>query len=94
VVPFFASGVIAFGAALPSSPGAIGVYELSAVAALMVFGYSREVAVSVAILAHGLVLALPGILGALALAREGQTLRSLASRAQSLFRKTENVATT
>ncbi len=94
VVPFFASGVVAFGAALPSSPGAIGVYELSAVAALLVFGYSREVAVSVAILAHGLVLALPGILGAWALAREGQTLRGLASRAQSLFRKTENVATT
>lgn len=94
VVPFFTSGVVAFGAALPSSPGAIGVFELSAVAALLVFGYSREVALGVAILAHGLVLALPGILGAWALAREGQTLRSLASQAQSFFRKAEDTATT
>jgi uncharacterized protein (TIRG00374 family) len=94
VVPFFTSGVVAFGAALPSSPGAIGVFELSAVAALLVFGYSREVAAGVAILAHGLVLVLPSILGAWALAREGQTLRGLASKAQSLFRKAENVPTT
>ncbi|HEY70514.1 MAG TPA: flippase-like domain-containing protein [Anaerolineae bacterium] len=89
VVPFFSSAVMAFGAALPSSPGAIGVYELSAVAALLVFGYTREVALGVAILAHGLVLGLPGALGAWALAREGQTLRDLASKAQSLLRRTE-----
>lgn len=94
VVPFFTSGVVAFGAALPSSPGAIGVYELSAVAALLVFGYSRELAVGVAILAHGLVIVLPGLLGAWALTREGQTLRGLASQAQSLFRRTENMPTT
>lgn len=93
VVPFFISGVVAFGAAVPSSPGAIGVYELSAVAALSVFGYSREVSVGVAILAHGLVLALPSILGAIALAREGHTLTSLATRAQSYFRDTENATT-
>jgi uncharacterized protein (TIRG00374 family) len=93
VVPFFSSAVMAFGAALPSSPGAIGVYELSAVAALLVFGYSREVAVGVAILAHGLVLGLPGALGAWALVREGQTLRDLASQAQTLLRRTEKPST-
>jgi uncharacterized membrane protein YbhN (UPF0104 family) len=94
VVPFFTSGVVAFGAAVPSSPGAIGVYELSAVAALSVFGFSREVSAGVALLAHGLVLALPGILGAIALAREGHTLSSLASKAQSLVRGSENATTT
>jgi hypothetical protein len=94
VVPFFTSGVVAFGAAVPSSPGAIGVYELSAVAALSVFGYSREVSVGVAILAHGLVLALPSLLGAVALAREGHTLSSLAAKAQSYFRHSENETTT
>jgi uncharacterized membrane protein YbhN (UPF0104 family) len=94
VVPFFTSGVVAFGAAVPSSPGAIGVYELSAVAALSVFGYSREISVGVAILAHGLVLALPSILGAIALARDGHTLSGLASRAQSFFRNSENATTT
>lgn len=92
VVPFFTSGVVAFGAAVPSSPGAIGVYELSAIAALSVFGYSREVSAGVAILVHGLVLALPGILGAIALGREGHTLSGLASRAQSLFRTPEKPA--
>jgi hypothetical protein len=60
---------------------------------LSVFGYSREVSAGVAILAHGLVLALPSILGAIALAREGHTLSSLATKAQSYFRNSENATT-
>lgn len=80
----FVSGITAFGAAVPSSPGAVGVYELSTVAGLLVFGVPREVALSVAILAHGVQLAGTGLLGAYALARDGETLLGLAARAQSL----------
>jgi uncharacterized protein (TIRG00374 family) len=87
IVSLFVSGVIAFGAAIPSSPGAVGVFELSAIAGLLVFGYSREVALSFAIVAHMLQLSLTGIFGAWALAREGQTIRKLAFRTQSFFQK-------
>jgi uncharacterized protein (TIRG00374 family) len=86
IVPLFTSGVTAFGAALPSFPGALGVYELSTVAGLLVFSYSRDLAVGAAVVAHGLVLALTSLLGAWALTRDGQTIVDLAGKAQALFR--------
>ncbi len=86
VVPLFVAGVTAFGAALPSSPGALGVYELSMVAGLLVFGHPQEIAVGVAILTHALQLGITGLIGAVALAREGETLIGLAGHAQSLLR--------
>ncbi len=85
----FVTGVTAFGAALPSSPGAVGVYELSTVAALLVFGFSQELAVSLAILAHALSLVTTGGLGAIGLAREGRTILGLAGQAQKFFRRTQ-----
>ncbi len=87
VISLFVSGVIAFGAALPSSPGAVGVYELSAIAGLMVFNLPREIALSFAVVAHILQIALTGGLGAWALAREGQTLMGLAAKTQTFIRK-------
>jgi uncharacterized membrane protein YbhN (UPF0104 family) len=90
IVSLFVTGVIAFGAALPSSPGAIGVFELSAVAGLLVFGFARETALGVAITAHILQLAITSAIGAWALAQEGQTLIGLAERTQARFRKVEN----
>jgi hypothetical protein len=86
VVSLLVSGVIAFGAAVPSSPGAVGGYELSAVAGLMIFGYQREPALSVAIAGHGLQLLVLGGLGAWSLAREGETLAGLAARARAALR--------
>lgn len=87
VVSLFVCGVIAFGVALPSSPGAIGVYELSAIAGLLVFGYSREMALSMAVMMHLLQLILTSGFGAWALAREGRTILDLASKAQNMVRK-------
>ncbi len=86
IVSLFVLGVTAFGAALPSSPGAIGVYELSTVAGLMVFDYPREVALGVAVLSHGLQLGIMSLLGAVALARDGETVLGLAGEAQALLR--------
>jgi uncharacterized protein (TIRG00374 family) len=40
-VSMFSLGVIALGGAVPSSPGAVGVYELAGVAALSFLGYPR-----------------------------------------------------
>ncbi len=81
---------MALGAAIPSSPGALGVYELATVAGLLVFGYPRELAVSVAIVSHGLQLGIIALLGGWALAKEGQTLLGLADQAQSLLRRSHN----
>jgi uncharacterized protein (TIRG00374 family) len=90
VVSLFVSGVIAFGAAIPSSPGAIGVFELSAIAGLLVFGYPHESALSFAIVVHILQLSMTGIFGGWALAREGQTVLGLAAKTQNFFRKVQN----
>jgi uncharacterized protein (TIRG00374 family) len=90
IVSLFVSGVIAFGAAVPSSPGAIGVFELSAVAGLLVFGYPREVALSFAIVTHFLQLFMTGTFGAWALAREGRTIMDLATKTQNFFRRVQN----
>ena len=90
VVSLFVSGVIAFGAAIPSSPGAVGVFELSAIAGLLVFGYPRESALSFAIVVHLLQLSMTGIFGAWALAREGRTIHGLANRTQDFIRKAQS----
>jgi len=92
IVSLFVSGVIAFGAAIPSSPGALGVFELSAIAGLLVFGYPREVALSFAIVTHFLQLSMTGAFGAWALAREGRTILDLATKTQNFFKKVQNKA--
>ena len=84
-VLLFVSGVIAFGVALPSSPGAIGVFEFAAVAGFLIMGYARETALSVAIVWHVLLLANTALFGGWALAREGSSIFELAGKAQSLL---------
>lgn len=81
------AGVIAFGAAVPSSPGAVGLYELSAVAALMIFGYPREIALSIAIMGHAMQLLGTAGLGAWGLMRDGWTVLSLADQARGLLKE-------
>lgn len=82
----FVPSVVAFGSALPPSPGALGVFEIAAVAGLLVFGIERETALSVAILWHGLQLLTTAVFGGWGLAREGRSLLDLAERAQSMLR--------
>jgi len=81
----FVPGVIAFGSALPPSPGAIGVFEIAAVAGLLVFGYERETALSIAILWHGMQLLTTAILGGWGLSRQGRSLGDLIRKVQSLL---------
>jgi uncharacterized protein (TIRG00374 family) len=94
IVPLFTAGVIAFGAAIPSSPGALGVYEVSMLAGLLVFDYPRESAIGVAIIAHGLHLLISGGIGAAALARDGGSVLALANRAQAFFQRTREAQVT
>lgn len=59
------------GGALPSSPGAIGVYEFLSVLALSVWMSERSVALGFALVTHAASLALSVILGLIAAWREG-----------------------
>lgn len=89
LVYMFVTGVTAFGAALPSSPGALGVYELSMLAAMRVVGYGQADGVGLAVTAHVLQLSVTGLLGAVALSQEGETILSLARRAQKVFEEAQ-----
>lgn len=79
----FISGIVAFGAAIPSSPGAIGVFELSTVAGLTALGHAREDGLGVAIIWHGIQVVLTSVFGSMALAKEGDTLTDLARKVRS-----------
>jgi uncharacterized protein (TIRG00374 family) len=81
----FSLGVIALGGAVPSSPGAVGVYELAGVAALTFLGYSREVALGVVVAGHLVQYSLVLVLGGLFLAREGRSIGDLARAARGLL---------
>ncbi len=89
IIYVFVTGVTAFGAALPSSPGALGVFELALVAAMRVVGYEQVDGVSVAVTVHALQVIITGGLGAIALAREGESILGLARRAQDMMRRAE-----
>jgi uncharacterized protein (TIRG00374 family) len=79
----FISGIVAFGAAIPSSPGAIGVFELSTVAGLTALGHAREDGLGVAIIWHGIQVVMTSIFGSMALAKEGDTLSELAQKVRT-----------
>ena len=83
-VAMFSLGVIALGGAVPSSPGAVGVYELAGVAALTFLGYPREVSLGVVIAGHLVQYSLVLLLGGIFLAREGRSVGELARAARSL----------
>ena len=80
----FSLAVAALGIAAPSSPGALGVYELSHVAALSVFGLDPSTALAYALSAHLINYLITGIFGAIALARDGETISSLYDRARRI----------
>jgi len=69
--------VINLGGAIPSSPGAIGVYHYLAILALSVWGVDRSTALGYAIATHGLNLALTTVLGLISLWRENLAVTSL-----------------
>ena len=73
----FSLGAVALGAAIPSSPGNLGVYEASLIGALSVFGIDRSLALTYAILSHGLNIGIALLFGTLALVQEGAALGSI-----------------
>jgi glycosyltransferase 2 family protein len=80
----FSMAAISLGAAVPSSPGGIGVYELLGQQALLTLAparYSPSSALGIALVAHAIAYLATAVLGAIALARLGTSLGSL--RAQT-----------
>jgi len=67
-------GVMAFGVAVPSSPGAMGVLELSIIGALSVFGVDPSTALATALTAHLTNYLLTGLIGAYAFLKDGLSL--------------------
>jgi hypothetical protein len=80
----FSLGVAALGIAAPSSPGAVGVLELSIVGALSLFGLDASTALALAITIHVVQYLITGVLGAYALARDGESLIGLYRRVRGL----------
>lgn len=78
----FILALTGLGVSLPSSPGQWGVFEASAVLALQAFTVPQESAVAVALTLHALGTVLSSALGALFLAREGESLLGIADAVQ------------
>jgi uncharacterized protein (TIRG00374 family) len=84
----FSLGVVALGIATPSSPGAVGVLELSMVGALSLFSLDATTALAMAITGHLSNYMLTGLIGIYALGRDGTSLASVYRKVKEL--KTES----
>jgi len=85
----FSLGVAALGIAAPSSPGAIGVLELSLVGALSLFGVDPSTSLAFALTAHLLNYVVTGTIGAYALTLDGQSLGQLYQRVRQISKNPE-----
>jgi hypothetical protein len=70
----FGLGAVAFGNAVPSLPGAIGTYEAALGGALTLLSGDQSTALAAALTAHLIGYLINGVLGTVALSREGETL--------------------
>ena len=73
----FVGSLLSLGVAIPSAPAALGVYEASMVAALVLVGGTESIALAYAILIHVLQFIVSGIFGVWGLIRDGQSFASL-----------------
>jgi len=78
----FSLGVISLGVAAPSSPGSVGVVEMASVGALSAFGLNPSTALAFAVTAHLIQVLITGVIGALALAQDGESLLNLYRQAR------------
>ncbi len=78
----FADSILALGAAIPSAPASLGVYEASMVAALSILGVAYSPALGYAVLMHFIQFAMTAVLGFWGLARERRSLASLFKEAR------------
>lgn len=81
----FGLGVMAFGIALPSSPGAIGVYEAVWVGALALCGADPAASLAFAITVHAITWGFTSICGLIALIREVPRGSGFAHRARTML---------
>lgn len=86
----FTLSAAALGVAAPSSPGAVGVYELVVVGALALFGIPAAMALAFALTAHLSQYLLVGVLGAIGLARDGQSLIGLYDRVRRISQSSDS----
>lgn len=77
----FIGAILALGAAIPSAPAALGVYEATIVASVVILGGDESSALAYAIIMHFMQFISVGIFGIWGLIREGQSLKSLFSAA-------------
>ncbi len=80
----FLQGILALGVAVPSSPGFFGVFELSAVLGLGVYGIDDKIAVSWALAYHLLSFIPITIMGAVYFARLGLSVATLSGKSTAL----------
>ena len=73
----FVGAILALGVAIPSAPAAVGVYEASMTAALVIVGANQSTALVYAILLHVLQFTISMIFGLWGLIRDGQNFSSL-----------------
>jgi hypothetical protein len=73
----FTVGVGALGIALPSSPGALGVYEAALVGALVVFGLEASATFAFALSMHIIGYIVTGLIGGYGLYKDGESLSSM-----------------
>lgn len=86
-VGIFVTAIIAFGIALPSVPAGVGLWEAATVAALAVFGVSRETSLAYGLAMHLAVFTIMAIFGTIGLYLEGENLNHVASSVARFMRR-------
>jgi len=83
----FVVGAAAFGGAIPALPGAVGTFEGAVSAALFVFTKDQSTSLAVALTARLYNYLNSGVIGGIALAREGETLSGIYQQLKNLRSK-------
>ena len=73
----FGLGAVAFGNAIPSLPGAVGTFEGAMAGALTIVSGNESTSLAAAVTAHLVNYLLTGVIGLVALSREGETLMGI-----------------
>lgn len=89
----FCMGSAALGIAAPSSPGAVGVYEGVVMGALALFGLDPSKALAYAVVLHFWNYLVNGLIGAYALAKDGESLASIYRQARRIREKDDRPPT-
>ncbi len=82
---YFVLVVTGLSIAIPAAPGNLGVWPAAVILALTVYDVTRSLALSFGLVHHFVNYGLSSALGAIALAREGETVAHLAQAAQTVL---------